>query len=627
MKLILKKHLIPLIGFVGLTFFSYPGIFIHFSSHLIRGTAGDLKNILSIISYSIQAPLAELYHLPIFHPEPYMLTKTHPLFGISLFYKGFDFFGLTLTQGTNLYIILSLVLGAWGTYLLINEVLTRKYHLPAFLFSTIYIIHPLNHLHFVWLNFLSHFYIPFILLFLLKYFKSGRKLYLPVIALLIFLQALSSIYYGFFLFTLLLPCALLIAWKLKVLTWPRFRFFIISMIPVILCLFIVFSPYILQNQGSAKHFDGKLIQPQELFSHARLLSPILAEAKNIGQYYFPGFLFTASILMVWGSLIKKHKEIIYAIMMAALILICVLVYVQQDILNLFLIIFWLLLIYLTVKHRSQIEPHHLWVIVITMISTFVLVQFTYPGILEKWVPYRLLFQMVPIGGLTVIKRVGLMFLPLFSVLAAIGMTRAFPRFGDTTLQISSDKSLKNKSLIKNTGLLLLLLSIMMVENLRNPLIYLPPKNGIGVMAPLPAKAPVYDHLPNNNGHVLLEIPYYFRRRLKNVDYMLNQRFHWNKLLNGKVSIFPAQYYRNLSNHIGKFQMDFPNEAAIKALKKEYQVDYIIIHRQALKNYQSIHRTPVSKTEILTRIQQLSHHLEIIFQDEHQILLKIKKRNE
>ena len=165
------QRILIFLFYLLIIFICYPGLFLHFSNAVIRGEPGDLHNILSVISHSITTPLKQIYHLSIFYPESYVLTKTHPLFGISIFFYFFKLIGLSLTESTNLYIILSLLFGAWGVFLLAGEFVQNKFF--PLLFSTLYILHPLNHLHFVWLNFLSRFYFAFIFLFLIKYFKTG----------------------------------------------------------------------------------------------------------------------------------------------------------------------------------------------------------------------------------------------------------------------------------------------------------------------------------------------------------------------------------------------------------------------------------------------------------------------
>ena len=154
-------------------FLLYPSIFFNFSDKVPFGYHIDVQNILSIINFSLSTNISDIYHLPIFYPEAYSLVRTHPLFGISIFFKLFRLMGFNLEQSYNLFIILSLFFGAFGCFLLANEFLKNRF-IP-FIFSMVFIVYNVNFLHFHWLNFLSRFYFPFILYFFIKYFKTKKK--------------------------------------------------------------------------------------------------------------------------------------------------------------------------------------------------------------------------------------------------------------------------------------------------------------------------------------------------------------------------------------------------------------------------------------------------------------------
>lgn len=220
-----------------------------------------------------------------------------------------------------------------------------------------------------------------------------------------------------------------------------------------------------------------------------------------------------------------------------------------------------------------------------------------------------LYVFLPVGGLTVIKRTFLFLLPFFIVLAAVGVSRFFQGF----YQLKASK----KYLI-----FAVLLVLMVLENVRSPMLYLNKKDG--VVKPLPQVSEVYGHLPFKGNNVVLEIPFYFRRRLKNTYYMLNWRFHQNSLLNGKVTLFPKKYYQRLSAAIGKFQQAFPTEEGLKKLLHDYSVSYIVIHWDLWEKYQQIHRAPVAREEILRRIKSLDRYLEIIDETPDRMVLKLRE---
>jgi hypothetical protein len=600
------EHASVLLFYLGIVFFCYPGLFLHFSSGIIRGDMGDLRNILSIISHSINTSLENIYHLPIFYPESHVLAQTHPLFGISLFFKGFKYLGLSLTQSTNLYIILSLTSGAWGTFLLAKELCNKRFF--PLLFSTLYILHPMNHLHFVWLNFLSHFYIPFIFFFFIRYFKTRKKIHAAAAVFFLFLQFLSSVYYGVLLWSVMIPIFLLAALAFKVISFSDLKFPLLCLAIGFLLLLIIFHPYVTHNQNTGKHFDGKLIQVEEFFSVSKVFSLWLGPPENIRHRLFPGILFTSFVLLFFVSFLPGKKNATVGILFFSLPAMCYLSYAHRNLLNVVFLVWAGFLVFLVIKGRKQMDRRVKLILVICGFMTFFLFHFTYPAVLEAAAPYRIFYSLLPIGGLTVIKRTMLMLLPFFVVLASIGASRLFQGFR----QLKSYK----KQLIF-TGLLL----IMAWENIRNPQFYLTGEKGC--MKPLPQMSEAYIHLPFNANKVVLEIPFYFRRRLKNTYYMINQRHHRNPILNGKITLSPGWYYRELMRTIGKYQEGFPTGKGLKKLYHHYSVSYIVIHWNLLKEYQRIHRTPVPKKEILRRIKDLEQYAEITFDNPAYTILKLR----
>ncbi|UCH93361.1 MAG: hypothetical protein JSV88_24215 [Candidatus Aminicenantes bacterium] len=602
------EHASVLLFYLGVVFFCYPGLFLDFSHSVIRGNVGDLKNILSIISHSIDTSLESIYHLPILYPESHVLAKTNPLFGISIFFKGFKYLGLTLTQSTNLYIILSLTAGAWGTFLLAKE-LSNKIFFPL-LFSTLYILHPLNHLHFVWLNFLSRFYIPFIFFFFIRYFKTRKKAHAVAAVFFLFLQFLSSVYYGVLLWFVMIPIFLLAALVFKVISLSDLKFPLLCLAIGFLLLLIIFHPYVTHNQNTIKHFDGKLTQVEEFFSVSKVFSLFLGPPRNIKQYLFPGILFTSFVLLFFVSFLPRGKIAAAGALFFFLLWMCYLSYTHRSLLNVVFLVFAVFLVFLVISGRKQMDGWVKLILVICGFMTFFLFHFTYPAVLESTVPFKIFYQLLPVGGLRLFKRTTLMLLPLFVVLASIGASRLFQ--GVQRLK-------PHKKQLIFIGLLLL----MALENIRNPLLYLAGENG--VMKPLPQMSAAYEHLPLNANKVVLEIPFYFRRRMrsKNSYYMINQRHHKNPILNGKAYLSPKAYYNELSRTIGTFQMEFPTEEGLKKLRYDYSVSYIVFHWDLLKKYQQIRRTPVPKTEILRRIKNLAQYAEIIFDSPAYTVLKLR----
>ncbi|UCH96515.1 MAG: hypothetical protein JSV88_06605 [Candidatus Aminicenantes bacterium] len=604
---VLREHLLVILFFLLIIFAVYPGLFIHFSTAVMRSEIGDLRTELSIISHSIHAPLTQLYHLPVCYPESYMLTKCPPLFGVSLFIKLFGVMGLSLIQGYNLYIILSLAAGAWGTYLLIKEFVHTRFF--PLLFSTIYILHNLNYIHFAWPHNLSRFYLPFIFLFLARYFKTGKKSAAVAAALFSFLQTLVCLYYGFFLWALLIPLFLIFGLIFRVVSFAQLRFPLLCLAVALILIFLTFYPYISQNTAAVKHFDGKLIRVEELFANARIFALAWGIPKNITLRLFPGIVFTIFGLLFFVSFLEKRKRLTGGVLVFFLILMCYLVYANRILLNLVFMVFLVFLVYLTARGWKQMNQWEKLLLLVFVTASAFLFKFTFPAFLESLVPFKLVYWLLPVGGFSSMKRNLILLLPFFAVLASIGAARLFPG-------IHQLKAYKKRIIFT------ILLILLAVENIYNPL------RSLGyhpsLMKPLPPKAEVYRHLPFNANKVVLEIPYYFRRPLKNALYMLNWRFHQNYLLNGKVTIVPRTYYRKLSRIIGKFHLEFPTQKALKQLIRDYSVSYIIIHWDLLAAYQGYYRSTIPRQEILKRIRQLNRYAVVLYEDSTHILVKLRE---
>jgi len=599
-----------LLLYVSIIFACYPGLFLDFSTAVIRGDAGDLRNILGIVSHTISSPLNEVYQLPVFYPESFVLTKTHPLFGISLFFYLFKWLGLSLTRSVNLYVILSLAAGAWGTFLLAKEFVPRPFF--PLLLSTLYILHPLNHIHFVWLNFLSRFYIPFVFFFFIRYLKTRKRSYAAAAVFFAFLQFLASVYYGVLLWAVMVPLFLLFALLLKRTPFAQLRFPLICLGVGFLAIVVIFHPYITRNThdtAAVKHDDGRLTQVEELFSVSTVFALLLGNPGNTGQYLFPGILAAFLGLLFFITHLPRRKPAAAGILFFSLLLMCYLVYADRTLLNPVFLVFLLFLAYLLAVGWKEIEAWTKLPVLLFAFMFLFLFHFTFPGFLKSLSLYRLFYLLLPVGGLTVIKRTFLMLLPFFIVMAAIGAQRFFPR-------VETLKPYKRYILFS------LLLAVLAAENIRNPMLYLENKNG--VMKPLPPVEKVYERLPFRSGKVVLEVPFYVRRRAKNSYYMLNWRFHRNPLLNGEVTLFSKEYYTRLSSVIGKYQRDFPTAEGLTRLLRDYSVSYIVIHWDLLAEYQGTRRSPVSRQDVLRRIVHLGRYLEIIDDAPGHTVLKLRE---
>ncbi len=595
--------------FLTLILVCYPGLYVSFSNHVIRGDMGDLHNIMAIVSHTLHTSPSFWYHLPVFYPMSYTLTQTHPLFGVSIVFWMFHQLGFTMVQSINLYIILSLLLGAWGCYLLAREFMPDGFF--PLLMSCLYIFYPLNHLHFVWLNFLSRFYLPFVLLFLIRYIKTKNKKYAFLTVLAALLQFFASVYYGVLLWILLLPLGLTALILLKIITLKHLRLLLILLAIGGVLILLMYYPYLANNTRTANHFDGKLTQVEELFASSPLLSLFWGDPEEIDQFLFPGFLFSAAILLFFIGKQPRVHWLAQIIPFLILPILCVLTYHHRTEANYIFLILIGLLIYFLFQRWKDLSQLIKWALILLVGMGCFLFQFSNPAFLKSLAPYRLVYTLLPVGGLTVIKRASIWLLPLLIVLACLGSNRFFPDLRQWTK--------KKRALV-----FILLLILIGGETIKNPARYLYKKGTKTVMKPIMGKIELYKHLPFKSNKVVLEIPFYFRRRLKNARYMLNWQFHQNPLLNGKVSIFPKEYTRTLSRNLGQYQIGFPSPEALRKCIQDYSVSYLVFHWDLLKEYQSIRRTPESKDIIHQRFKQLQAYSEILHLDSHGMVVRLQE---
>ncbi len=595
------------VGFYLLIIFIfYPGLFLHFSSRVPYGHHGDVKNILSIISFSVRIPLSQIYHLPVFYPESYVLAQTHPLFGVSLFFKLFHIIGLNLQQSNNLYIILSLILGSFGCYLLAKEF--SKYKFLALLFSFMYIIHHWNFLYFTWLNFLSRFYLPFVFFFFIRFFKTKKRIYIFWASMAAFLQFLSSVYYGVHLWVFILPSFLLFALILKLLSFKDFKFiFIFLGLGIVLILFI-FHPFFNITQSAVeKDFDWELVNSADLFSYSKIFRFWFDYPKQPALNLFPGFAFFLFVLFFFISLLKKKeiKNIFFLILFALTIAMTYLAYVNVMLLEFLFFIFLGFIITAVISGWSRLTQWEKLVLSVFIFYFLLLFHFPQISFLNRISLYHLFTNIFPLAGLVNIRRIFLFILPILIVFATIGGTKLLEALGKTSWK-------------KFFIIFFLIFSFMILENIPFPM----PIVSNSLMRKISKLNPeVYQKLPFNDNKVILEIPFYFGMETRNSIYSLNWQYHQNVLINGKTSIKPQKYFNYLKKIIGRFQKKFPNKSALKELIQKYSLNYIIFHWDLLEVY---HHDQRVREKIMPKIKSINQYGRIVFDNEKVTLLKTQE---
>lgn len=549
--------LAQLLLYLLLALLFHPGPFARFSEQVPYGDQDDLKFILSIVDHAIHAELRDQYHFPMFYPESRPLTRTHPLFGISVFFKAFRLAGLNLEQSANLYIILGLIAGAFGCFLLARE---ASGSVPASLaFSLLYIVHPVNPLHFAWLNFFSRFWVPYILFFLLRYFRSGAQRYAAAAAAFSFMEMFACIHTGMVTWVFLLPGTVLAAWALRLVDLRRLLRLAGWFLLALLLVLAIFYPY-LQRGGEQQETGGNRgVQPADLFGRAAWLAP----RTDAPPPLLPGVAVLAGIALFFVRVRPGRRLAAFLLLFAPVPALIALAARPGPWLEA-LFLSWLALLALALlrgwKQAAAGER-----LLALAAACFLLLQLRLeylPGLRSFSLFGAVLSLLPPLRDLRFIERAFFSGLPLFIALAAAGAAR-LPQLAGGGARA------------RRWGAALALL--VAAENL-----HLPPA-GLSIMRPIPRRdTGAYAAIPFQADQVVLEIPYHFIHPVRNSTYLLNWRFHRNFLLNGKGRARPVRYWRELSAIIGRRQDGFLTDARLRRLLHDYSVNWVVIHWDLLR---------------------------------------------
>jgi hypothetical protein len=579
----------------------YPFLFTRFSSGVPYARANDLLYILSIVQYLIHAPIVLAYHLPFFYPAAFVTTYGHPLFGIALIFKLFQIMGLSLTQSINLYIIVALLAGALGCFMLVREVNGDRFW--AFAVAAFYIFAPHNYLHFAWLNFLSSFWIPWVLYFFLKYFRSGRWGYLAGAAFCVFYQFFTEIYYGFHLIVFLLPLFIAAALWQKMLSRRRLIAVLASLFLVGLLIIAVFSPFIwsAERQEFQRSFSpNSLINPRQLFLSDRLAGIFLEGRVRIGQSMTPGLALTFLTLAVFAGSGRNRTWALGGLGAMQLALV-VLATRGGALFEALFVVLLASLAFLAWRNWGQFSAPERLFVSVSSVFFVLLLGFENLRFLNSLAPYRLIYEHFPgMAGMRSIKRIYPLLFPFWMMLAAV----AGRRLERTTPALRR---------VPRGIVPLCVCAIIFLENAR--------LEWKGISGPLPEKEAVYEALPFEKNKVVLDWPCAYGR--ENPGFTRHQMFSWgyhhNFLVNGKTAFLPA-FVQRFRGQIGAVSKSFPTEEKLRRLIEHNSVDYIVFHFHPLGRS----RAHYDLREVRRRISLIRNYGEVAYSDPDHVLMRLRE---
>lgn len=600
-------HGLVIFFFLATAFAAYPDFFFHFNDRIPGGENLDAQLHLSIIDWTFSPHLPGLYHLPIFYPLAYMRAGNQPLLFQSAFFKAFKGLGLKTESSNNLYILLAWILGAYGCFLLCRE-FTSSFLIPLF-FSSIMIVHQINFLFINWLNFMSFSFFPFILLFFIRHLKTKKEIYAAGAAGLLILQITASLFYGFFSWAFYLPLLLLASLVVGKLTLKEMKTWLLYALAGMVVLLFLFLPYLnsqsrLSGDSGLQASPADLITGESLFHHSKIWDAVFAKNPEAAIYYFPGFVFTFFLLSYFVSFIenKRRKYLMLAVLFLLSVLLTLLVYLNQMVLDYVFLLLLVSIAFLVGIHWKKIA--RLEKILILALFFYFLIFIYFPHIpgLKSFSLYSVVQQAVPFlgTGLRKAKRALFLLAPFMTVFAVLGAVRLF-RFPLG----------KSRYKAKIAGLIFILI---FMENIR-------PERCQVMMQPLPEKNPVYQKIPSNGSQVLLEIPFYYNDPPKNIRYMYGQKWHHNPLLNGKATWIPLGYMSDLNHILTPRQENFPTEQKLRLLIQNYSVTHVIFHWDLLKDEL---KDKTARKKIQNRVRRMKRFGRVIYDSPDHTILKLKE---
>lgn len=593
----LRRLLAPLALLLAIPLL-YPALFVAFGDRVPFAGHADLNYIWGVIAHLLKTDWAHLYELPVFQPLPGMLAYGHPLLGLYPFFKLFALLGFDLGTSHSLYLVSALYLNALGNFLLLRSLKASRAVALVLAFFTL--VWGLNAVHFIWLNFLSVFWLPFCLLFLVRWHRkpSWSDGWLAALCSVMLFAACE--YYGihFYLFLLApLLIALLAAHRSEIRRVFSLLLPFAASVPLILTIYWPLLDRGRQVQAASGFDPAHLLGAGDLFCYSHLLHGFFPAAAITGHSLYLGiglamllfFFFTA-----WGTKIWPVWSLLLALTAAAAVLFFVSP-VWLDWLTLTLLVVLCLLFLFRVNRKTDFwSRYSAWAC-----AGFLLLLWGLP----HWDPqarfslYRLIWEHAPgFRGLRAVDRIFPLLLPLLLIMAASGLRMLAAR-GATRRVIHI--------------LLAVSALLMTVEHYYS--------NQFDHLGRLPLRTEIYRSIAKEERGSLLALPAYRDEfgEVQNARYMVNQVFHNLTLIGGRTSHTPTAYYPELHKLIDHGRLD---ENSLRRLIDGHALSHLAIHWDWLNEYYGAGSPLIGDIRAMT--QRLDAWLQPLYQNGSESLYRV-----
>jgi len=598
----IKKYLIPFVIFCGLAIvMTYP-LVLKMNNSLLWWGGDQLFTTWTVewVQHKIITGLHNFWNANIFYPYSNTLAYSDHMIGVALlsFPVAVIFKNPILTH--NFAFLLSFILSGFGMYLLVLYLTKNKY--AGILSGIIFAFSHFRFAQIAHLQILTMEWMPFIFLYLHKFFDTHKWKNLFLFIFFFILQSWSSCYYSLFLpiFVAFFCCFYLI------LQGKNYKILLkLCLAAVVIAVFIfpVAYPYMLLQKGTGvcmnvsqnETFSADILSYIRPYKHSFIygkislgIQGVLENRGKAGEItLFPGII--AFLLAI--AVFKKNKYqqikvpykkwipfVFNSLMFFSLVIsVYIIIWKKVSLLDAYTggyslrkpIIFILLLVII----RLAIDKQWLikWKSFFTSMSETQKVYFFF-GILgfllslgpsiflagrkiwAWWTPYAFLYEYFPgYSGIRMPGRFGLFVLLAISVLAGYGANKI--------------QNLKLKSRRSVNYFYLVLCFIVLVENFCGPLKL--------HKIPLGKEIPqVYSWFAKEKGDCpIIELPMSIGPRQYDTKYEYYSVYHWKKLVNGYSGFSPVGY-----ESMKVRMVKFPSETTINEIKS-LKVKYIVIHKK------------------------------------------------
>jgi hypothetical protein len=466
--------------------------------------------------HALKTDPASLPHGNIYHPARYTLGMDEPIFGTSLLALPLAPFTDDAVLMLNVVRLLTYVLSAFGVYLLARELGGAEG--PALIAGAFFAFSPMRADQVAHLSTLGTQWLPFVLLFVLRFARTSRSRDALAAGLFFALAGWACGYHGMLGLVLLPPAALLLLWgRLRVLprALPALALAGLGLYPLYVLHQKAFVPHgFVRGRAETVFYSASLESFLATSPWNRLYGELTTPFRSEGSgYLFPGLVVPALVALGVLGLARRRA------------------WPSRPALALALVALGALLIAVGPEVRLMGKT-------------------LFPG------PYGVLRELVPVfQNMRVTSRAGIFIALVLCALSAKTLNR---------WQASPAR-------------LLLAFALGMAETVIAPIPLASWAQVVDTRKPSP---PVYDWLRAQPGDfAIVELPIvpndgYFRRPAFDESiYMVRSTLHWKRLVNGYAGVEPESYRRARAA-----ARRFPSQEFLD-LMRELDVKYVLLHHR------------------------------------------------